>query len=876
MMALTAGTRLGPYEVLDSVGAGGMGEVYRAHDSRLNRTVAIKVLPEAFIQDSGRLKRFEQEARSIAALNHPNILGVYDIGVTDFPYVVLEFLDGKTLRDRLNEGPIPVVKAVEMGQQIARGLAAAHERAIVHRDLKPENIFLTKDGQVKILDFGLAKPLAFSAEATLGSHTVPGVVLGTAGYMAPEQVRGESVDQRADIFSFGAVMYEMLGGKRAFNGDSSVEVMTAVLKSDPPEFDVALKISPGLDRIVRHCLEKNPADRFQTARDLNFALGALSGSDVTAAQRAIQKSSRPRWIPWAIAGAALLALLMFAVLTRHTTSAHRMQFAIPVKGELSSFAISSDGEMLAYVTPEENTGIGVLYVQHIGDPKATRLDGTEGASYPFWSPDHKYIGFFTGSHLEKIAATGGVPQVLAAVSSPRGGTWGSKDVIIYAPWAGGPLWRVNPDGSKNEALTKESFQDGEASHRFPLFLPDGDHFVYWAGNFNELPGDKVSGLYVGSLSGKQKDLAVLCRSNGAYAEGTLYYVDDQNSLEALPMNGQGKVTGESKVEIGLVGRYPSTYWSAISASLGGTIVYQLGTGAPTSQLTLYGRDGKLTGTVGEAGIMANPTFSPDDTRLTVDIIDLKTKNIDVWIENLKSGTASRFTFDASEETNGTWSPDGSTIAIRSASDNRLQTKKSFGLESPHVVLHGVQHDDDVPTGWTPDAKLLLTTSQPVTGGSSLALVDLQGAAKPFLKGTANYTNGQFSPNGKWVLYSSNESGDWEIYATPFPSAAGKVQISRGGGTEPRWRGDGKEAYFLGPQNVLTAVAINEDAGVLSAGASQTLFQIPGRAPISSTDLFTYDVTKDGKRFLVNRYLKPTIVAPLNIVLNATEHEAAAK
>src|SRR3569832_429992 len=356
-MALSAGTRLGPYEVIDSIGAGGMGEVYRANDSRLNRTVAIKVLPETFVEDPSRLKRFEQEARSIAALNHPNILSVFDIGVTDkFPYVVLEFLDGKTLRDRLYESPSPVAKAVEMGQQIARGLTAAHERGIVHRDLKPENIFITRDGQVKILDFGLAKPLAYSAEATLGSQTTPGVVLGTAGYMAPEQVRGEQVDQRADIFSFGAVMYEMLGGKRAFSGDTSVEVMTAVLKSDPPEFDVAVKISPGLDRIVRHCLEKNPADRFQTARDLNFALGALSGSDVTSAQRAIQKSSRPKWIPWVVAGAAILALAMFAVLTRHATSVHRMQFAIPVKGELSTFAISADGEMLAYVTPEENTG----------------------------------------------------------------------------------------------------------------------------------------------------------------------------------------------------------------------------------------------------------------------------------------------------------------------------------------------------------------------------------------------------------------------------------------------------------------------------------------------------------------------------------------
>src|SRR6185369_3785509 len=421
-MALSAGTRLGPYEVIDSVGAGGMGEVYRAHDNRLNRTVAIKVLPESFVEDAGRLKRFEQEARSIAALSHPNILSVFDIGVTEgFPYVVLEFLDGKTLRERFNEGPVPVAKAIEMGQQIARGLSAAHERGIVHRDLKPENIFITRDGQVKILDFGLAKPMALSSEATLASHTNPGVVLGTAGYMAPEQVRGEQVDHRDDIFSFGAVMYEMLGGRRAFAGDTSVEVMTAVLKADPPEFDDALKISPGLDRIVRHCLEKNAADRFQTARDLAFALGALSGSQVTstAQQRAIAAASHHRRTPWIIAGLAILtALVLASFALRRTPDARRAQFAIPVKGEISSFALSPDGEMLAYVTPEENTGIGVLYVQHVGQSEVTRLDGTEGATYPFWSPDHRFIAFFTGSHLLKVAATGGVPQVLANVTSP--------------------------------------------------------------------------------------------------------------------------------------------------------------------------------------------------------------------------------------------------------------------------------------------------------------------------------------------------------------------------------------------------------------------------------------------------------------------------
>lgn len=545
-----------------------------------------------------------------------------------------------------------------------------------------------------------------------------------------------------------------------------------------------------------------------------------------------------------------------------------MQFAIPVKGEISSFAISPDGEMLAYATPEENSGITVLYVQHVGDPTATRLDGTEGATYPFWSPDHKFIGYFTGSHLNKIAANGGVPQVLASVSSPRGGTWGSKDVIVYAPWAGGPLYRINPDGSNNDSLTQQMFQQGEASHRFPIFLPDGEHYLYWAGNFNELADDKSSGIYVGSISTKQKDLLVLCHSSPAIANGSLYYVDDQNSLISVPIDSKGKLTGPSKVEVGKIGRYPSTYWSAISSSLKSDIVYQLTTGAPESQLTWYGRDGKQLGTLGEVAIQGNPQISPDGTRVVVDIVDLRTKNIDVWIEHIAQGTASRFTFDPSEETDGLWSHDGSLIAFRSASDNRLQLKKTTGLDAPRILLKSQQHDDDIPNAWTPDGKQILTTSQPVTGGEFLSLVDLQGNSVPMLKGGGNYSNGQFSPNGRWVIYSSDASGEWEIYASPYPGAAGKIQISRGGGTEPRWRADGKEIFYLAPQNILTSVSVSEDNGVLSAGTPQKFFQIPGRAPVSSTDQFTYDVTKDGKRFLVNRYVKPVDVAPLNIILNA--------
>jgi len=874
-MPLSTGTRLGPYEIIAAAGAGGMGEVYRARDARLDRTVAIKVLPENFAVDAGRLKRFEQESRSVAALNHPNILAVYDVSLDHgMPYLVTEYLEGKTLRERLNEGALPMSKAVDCAQQIARGLAAAHERGIVHRDLKPENIFLTRDGHAKLLDFGLAKPLAGVADATMGSTTSPGVVLGTAGYMAPEQVRGESVDQRADIFSFGAVLYEMLGGKRAFSGDTSVEVMTAILKSEPPEFDPAVKISPGLDRIVRHCLEKNAADRFQTARDLTFALGALSGTDSSTSQKAVPAASRNRGVLWIAVALACVALAIVALVLKSPHGpVRRMQFAMPVEGEVAYFAISPDGEMLAYVSPDENTGIGILYVQHIGDAAPTRLDGTEEATYPFFSPDHNFVAFFANGHLKKMPISGGVPQILAKTTSARGGSWGSKDVIIYAPEAGGPIWRINPDGTQSAAITEiVPNSSDDASHRFPIFLPDGEHFLFWSGNFNEQPNDKYSGIYLTALSSpKNKKLIALCRSSAGYSNGFTYYIDDQNALRALPMDAAGNAKGESKIISGKVGRYPSTYLGAFSVSTAGTVIFGLGTGAPLSQLTWFDRTGKEVGKVGDPGILANPSLSPDNTAVAVDIIDLKSKNIDVWIESVEHGTMSRFTFDPAEETNAVWSPDGSTIAYRNAGFQRVMARKARGVDPARQVLsRNTATVDTIPTDWSRDGKTIVVSSQPNSGGAIVELVGIDGRITPFLNGPANQTNGQISPDGKWMLYASNESGEWEIYATPFPSASGKVQISRGGGTEPRWNRNGKEIFYLGPKNMLTAISVTEESGALSTGTPQTLFQLDGRAPISSTDLFTYDVAKDGQRFLVNRYLKPASVPPLNIILNEAE------
>jgi serine/threonine protein kinase/dipeptidyl aminopeptidase/acylaminoacyl peptidase len=882
-MPVAAGVKLGPYEILAPVGEGGMGEVYRARDTRLNRSVAIKVLPEAIANDPDRMRRFEQEARTVAAINHPNILAVYDVGVQDgTPYLVTELLEGETLRERLDRGPVSARKSVEISSQIAHGLSAAHERGIVHRDLKPENIFLTKDGHTKLLDFGLAKATAAAAAEGKASsltmqtvQTEPGVVMGTAPYMAPEQVRGELVDYRADIFSFGAVLYEMLCGKRAFAGDTSVEIMTAILKTDPPEFNPEVtKVPPALDRIVRHCLEKDPADRFQSARDLTFALGALSGPESSQALRAPVVQSRS-WLVWALGAAAILLLGILAISLyfhfREAPHSARMEFAIPVQDEVGHIALSPDGSMLAYVAVDENSGDGVIFVQPVGSPNATRLNGTEGATYPFWSPKNDYVGFFAQGKLKKIPATGGVPQVLASATHARGGSWGKKDVILYSPESGGPLWRVDADGTDAAPVTDKSFTV-ESSHRWPIFLPDGDHFLFWSGNFSESPNDHTSGIYLSSLTDRQqKRLVTLARSNPGYARNRLFYVDLKGALVQARMDTEiGEVSGKPQIVASQVGRHPSTYWSAFTVSQNGTVVFHQRTGSSQSQLTWYDRTGKELGHAGDVGILANPSISPDGNRVVFDVADPNAKNIDVWIYDLPRNASTRFTFDPAEETTGVWSRDGKTIAYRSASNDQiLRLKNSTGFEADQGLAApppGVL--DIIPNSFAMDDKQLLATGVITSGGSNLQVVSLSDKkVSPFLTGRGNKADGQISPDGKWVAYESDETGEWEVYISPYSGGGGKLQVSRGGGVEPRWRGDGKEIFYLDTKGNLVSVSVNSE-GSLSTGAPTVLFQPHARATVSSSDLFSYDVTPDGKRFLVDRYVKPAQTPPLNIILHA--------
>ena len=881
-MALAVGTKLGPYEIQSPLGAGGMGEVYRAKDTRLGREVALKILPGSFATEPDRLRRFEQEARAVAALNHPNILAIHDIGQHDgSPFLVSELLEGESLRAVLDRGTQPQRKTIEYGVQIAHGLAAAHEKGIVHRDLKPENIFVTKDGRIKILDFGLAK-LAQKAgaqpdELTLTSaHTAVGVVMGTASYMAPEQVRGEAADPRTDIFAFGAVLYEMLAGMRAFRRDTAAETMTAVLKDDPPELsDPGRQVSPALERIVRRCLEKSPEQRFQSARDLSFALSALSGTESSTLARAAAVPRRtPLW-PWLAAALALVAVSAATwFVARRPQPTTRMQFALAVPDEISvsHMALSRDGKLLVFVSPEESSALPMLFVQRVGSSSVTPLPGTQGASYPFWSPDGAYVGFFANGKLQKMAISGGTPQLLATALSGRGGSWGTKGVIIYAADAQSPLQRINADGTGMAPVTEGIRTKEDQSHRWPMFLPDGDHFLFWAGNFSNAKDDRLSGIYLSSLEGKERKLVVLCHSSFGFDARNLYYADEQRQLVSMAFDASAAtVSGSPAVVANVVGFQPSTYWSAFTVAENGTLIYNTEVGAAQSALTWMDRSGKELGRIGDAAVVANPTLSPDGSRVAVDISDEKANNVDVWVESATGTGNSRFTFDPSEEVVAVWSRDGKTLAYRNAGSDgpSLLLKPATGLERERkrYTLPSTSMDDIIPNSWSLDDQQILFTHQ-ITSGEYLELIPVAGGEPTrFLTSKGSETNGQISPDGKWVAYASDESGVWEIYVTSFPGAAGKWQVSRGGGSEPRWRGDGKEIFYIAPSGMLTAVPVNGE-NIFATGTPAPLFQIHGRAPISSTDVFTYDVAKDGNRFLVNRYVKPEHVPPLTILLNA--------
>jgi serine/threonine protein kinase/Tol biopolymer transport system component len=883
-MAISPNTRLGRYEIRSQLGAGGMGEVYRARDTELGRDVAVKVLPSGFATDKDRLHRFQQEACAAGSLNHPNILIVHDIGAHDgSPYVVSELLEGETLRKRISGTPMAQRRAIDYALQIAHGLAAAHEKGIIHRDLKPDNIFITNDGRLKILDFGLAKltqPDGDESQTGIPTRRVdtnPGVVMGTMGYMSPEQLTGGTVDQRSDIFSFGAILYEMLSGRRAFQAASTAETMSAILKEDPPELsDTNKTVSPALERLINHCLEKNPAARFHSARDLTFALEALSGSSGAAQETTTAislPSARANWrglLPWLISGfAVLLAIVAFATSDFRRTSVEplavtRFNIYPPEKAYFGgSFAVSPDGRRLVMRVISE--GKIRLWMRSLDSLTAQPLVGTEEASYPFWSPDGRYIGFFSSGKLKKIEPAGGPAQTLCDSPEARGGTWNSDGIIIFAPKPLDALYRVPAAGGAPVPLTTLDATRKEISHTHPRFLPDGRHFLYVV----DSPQRQNSGIYVGSLDSKETKLLVNSDQSAEYApQGYLLFLRDRTLMaqgfdaDKLEVKGEPFPVAEQVDRLGQGTRY-----ALFSVSATGVLVYRSGS-IENVQLIWFDREGKQIGTVGPIGSYAAPWLSPDEKRVVFGAVEPQGGS-DIWIMELARGTPTRLTFDPAVDISPIWSPDGTRIVFSSNREGpmNLYQKAANGAGNDELLLKS----DDLKSAvdWSADGRFILFQDLGPKTNFDLWVLPLSGDQKPypFLQTDFAEQQGRFSADGKWVAYTSNESGTAQVYVRSFPDSGGKWQISTNGGAQPQWRHDGRELFYTSADRKLMAVDVKANGSTLDVGVPKALFDLRIQTAGLPGPRNFYVAAADGRRFLIASVPEDRLTTPTTVVEN---------
>jgi eukaryotic-like serine/threonine-protein kinase len=839
-MALAAGTRLGPYEILGRIGAGGMGEVYRARDTKLDRDVAIKILPDSLAQDAERLIRFEREAKVLASLNHPNIAHIYGV---EERALVMELVEGGTLK-----GPLPVETALHYARQIADALAAAHDKGIIHRDLKPANIMVTSEGVVKVLDFGLAavgKPSTANASDPESSPTMTmsatqaGAIMGTAAYMSPEQARGKPVDQRTDIWAFGAVLYEMIAGQRLFVGATVADTLAAVLKAEPDWHRV-----PGnVRQVLRLCLEKDPKDRLHDIADVKLLLETGMNQVPDAPRRAPGSS----WIAAAVM-AILLAAVSFLHFREKPAEAPVVRFTIapPDNTSFTEFpALSPDGRRLVFGAQPAG-GSRPLWVRSLDATTPQPLAGTEGASLPFWSPDGRSIGFGEGGKLRKINLSGGPAVPLTDAPLFRGASWSPQGVILFTPTRTSALLRIPASGGAPAPATVLDPARKEGSHRWPWFLPDGKHFLYSAVATDGEYVTSDSTIYAGSLDSRERRMVAQTSSNAAYASGYLLFLRG-NTLMAQPFDAQRlATTGEAVPIAEQVADEPSSGQGFFAATDNGTLVFR--SGVPSLQaLAWLDREGKRIAAVGDPGQLIQTVLSPDGKRATVSVYDHAAHNNDLWIYDLVRNLRSRFTFDPANENGGVWSPDGSRVVFNSSRNGHLDLywKLASGAGAEELLYADERNKN--PTSWSPDGKFILYTSgfDPKTG-SDIWVLPLAGERKPvpFLKTAFNERDGQFSPDGHWVAYESNESGRGEIYLASFPASGGKSQVSLAGGTLARWRPDGKELFYIAPDQRLMAAAIGLKGGEIVIGAPQPLF-----GPVLNDGLYPYDVAPGGQRFL---------------------------
>jgi len=865
-----------------------MGEVYKARDTRLDRIVAIKVLPESLAADGEFRQRFDREARAISHLNHPNICTLHDVGEqAGCAYLVLEYLEGETLAERLDrtrDRPLPLHEALAVAVQMADALDRAHRAGIVHRDLKPGNIFLTVRGGAKLLDFGLAKTAA-PVVATGGLSMLPttppaamtaqGSILGTFQYMAPEQIEGLEADARTDLFAFGAVLHEMLTGHKAFDGRTRASLIGAILKDEPARISQIQPLAPPpLDRIVATCLAKNPDDRWQSARDLHRELAWVAEGSATVAGTRTDSARWRRTLPWATAG-AMLAIVAGLLLTRpaaESRGALRFIVTPPDKVEMAGgpaapqAAISPDGTRVVFAATDAG-GTRWLFLRPLDSLDAQPLAGTEEGELPFWSPDGRAIAFFTRDRkLKRVSLTGGVDIVSELPTDTwGGGAWNPDGVIVFSSGTDGPLYRVPFTGGTPVALTALDRGRGEFAHLWPSFLPDGRHFVYLI----HARDVKARGIYLGSLdsSVKTKILDSEVRAMLAPPDHLLFIRD--GTLMAQSMDENGMLSGDPEPIARGVASNPSPGLgrATFTASANGVVVYRAGGvgGIPVTQFTWFDRQGTRLGTIGQPGQYEDFELSGDGTRLGAALYDQRSRTSDIWVIDAARGANQRLTFDPAEDDSPIWSPDGTRIVFSSERSGAadIYMKPATGAAPDEVMLHS--STNKTPEDWSPDGRFLLYNAEDPQTAVDLWLLPMDGDRTPksLVQTPAQEGQARFSPDGRWFAYTSDESGARQIYVQPFPPTGAKWQVSTTGGSQPSWRRDSRELFYLSPDRRLTAVALTTSTA-FEHSPPRELFRISTRGFGRNE----YLVSSDGQRFLVSWTIDQPTGGPITVVIDA--------
>ena len=855
------------YRITSKLGEGGMGVVYRATDTKLGREVAIKILPDSFANDPDRLARFTREAQVLASLNHANIAAIYGV---EERALVMELVEGATLAERIARGPMPLEEVLPAARQIAEAFEYAHERGIIHRDLKPANIKVTPEGRIKVLDFGLAKALATEATTsdpelsptlTIGP-TVAGVIMGTAAYMSPEQAKGKPVDRRADIWAFGVVLVEMLTGRRLYEGETVSETLAAVLLKEPDLSRLPKATPAAIRTLIRRCLDRDPLRRL---RDIGEARVILEQPESGAAEAAAEAALAARHWGWIAAGvlAAALALVLYF---RPADEPRVLRVAVipPKDGSFNVLtsipAISPNGRHVAITATA--SGKEAIWLRDLDSLTGHWLPGTDGASYPFWSPDSRALGFFAGDKLKKIEIAGGLAVTLCDAPGAAGGSWSRAGVIVFARRYNTAIMRVPDEGGSPQPVTKKPV--GTGGQRFPWFLPDGRHFLY----FSLDPELEKSGIYVAALDSNESRPLLPALSNAVYAPpGYLLYLRER-TLMAQPFDAsKTRITGQAVAIAEKIDYPPDSFrQGAFSASGNGVLVYSAGSEIGSTQLTWFDRSGRPNGTVGPPAGMQWPAISPDGKAVVVDQLDPGTGSQDLWLRDLARDVPIRFTFDSALSRYAVWSPDGSHIAFVSNRDGSFKIyQKAVNGSSPQELLHTTP--PAWPDDWSHDGRYLIVEvpSGPTNGSRDLWVLPLGGDRKafPYLQTKANERWGRLSPDGRWLAYTSDETSRVEVYVTTFPNPGGKWQVSTDGGDVPTWGRDGKKLFFLGPGPEHKMMAVDVKGGErFEAGAPKPLFD----THITTGPQVRFDVGPDG-RFLIPAQTDPAAGSPLTIVTN---------